>query len=92
MLYYDRIDVSEVINVNKTSESNKCEWNGYQRRSQNLKRVPQNFMKTFNVEYITLASNLMTSYTKINIASEKIMNYKVTSTSNHQCCQINAIV
>ena len=33
MLYYDRIDVSEVINVNKTSESKECEWNGYQKRS-----------------------------------------------------------
>ena len=30
----------------------------------------------------------MKSYRKINIASEKIINYRVTSPSNH-CCQIN---
>ena len=27
----------------------------------------------------------MTSYRKINITSEKIMNYRVISTSNHSC-------
>ena len=50
-------------------------------RSQNLKQVPQNFMKVFNVNDIT-QSRLMTSYRKIYIASEKIINYRVTSPSN----------
>ena len=64
-----------------------------QGRSQNLKQVPQNFMKTFNVGGVTLTSQLMTSYSKkINMASEKIINYEVTSPSNHRCCQINIIV
>ena len=31
-------------------------------------------MKTFNVDDITLAFQLMTSYRKINIACEKIIN------------------
>ena len=29
-------------------------------RSQNLKQVPQNFMKAFNVDDVTLTSELMT--------------------------------
>ena len=41
----------------------------------NFKQVPQ----------------IMASYSKTNIASEKIINYKVTSPSNH-CCQISVIV
>ena len=63
-----------------------------QRHSQNLKQVPQNCMKTFNVDEVTLISQLMTLYRKINIASEKIINYKVTFPSNHHCFQINVIV
>ena len=31
--------------------------------SQNLKQVPQKYMKTFNVDDVTLPSQLMTSYT-----------------------------
>ena len=58
---------------------------------QNLKQVPQNFMKTFNADDVTLAFQLMASYKKINIASEKIINYRVTSASNN-CCQISFIV
>ena len=61
----------------------------YQGPSQNLEVVPQNFMKTFNVEDVTLTSHLMTPYREINIASENIMNYRVTSPSNHHCCQID---
>ena len=61
-------------------------------RSQNLKQVPQNFMKTFNVDDVTLTSYLMISYRKINSASEKIINYKVTFPSNHHCFQINFVV
>ena len=60
----------------------------YQGRSQNLKHVPQNFIKTFNVDDVTVTYHLMTSYRKINIASEKIINYRVTSPSNDHCCQI----
>ena len=60
--------------------------------SENLKQVPQNFMKTFNVEYVTLTAHLMTSYKKINIASIKIINYRATSPDNHHYCQINIIV
>ena len=44
---------------------------------QNLKQVPQNFMKAFNVDDVTLTSQITTSYRKINIASEKIVNYRV---------------
>ena len=63
-----------------------------QGRSQNLKQVPQNFMRTFNVDNVTLAYQLMTLYRKFNIASEKIINNKMTSPSNHHCFQINIIV
>ena len=59
--------------------------------SQNLKQVPQNFMEAFNVDDVTLTFQLMTSYRKINIARENIVNYRVTSPSNH-CCQISFIV
>ena len=59
---------------------------------QNLKQTPENFLKTFNVEEVALTSHLMKTYREINIASEKIINYRVTSPSNHHCCQINIIV
>ena len=59
-----------------------------QGRSQNLKQVPQNFIKAFNIDDVKLTSQLMTSYKKINMASEKIINCRVTSPRNH-CCQIN---
>ena len=48
-----------------------------QGRRQNLKQVPQNFMKAFNVDDVTLTSQITTSHRKINIASEKIVNYRV---------------
>ena len=53
-----------------------------QGRSQNLKQVLQNFMKTFNVEDVALTSHLMTSYRKSNVASETMINDIVTSPSN----------
>ena len=59
-----------------------------QRRSQNLKQAPQNFVKVFNVDYVILTSQLMTSHNKFNISSE---NYRVTSPSNH-CCQISIMI
>ena len=49
----------------------------YQGHSQNLKQVPQNFTKNVCVDDVTLIFQLMTSYRKINIASEKIINYRV---------------
>ena len=42
-----------------------------------------NFMKVFNVNYFTLTSQLKMSCRKINIASEKVINYRATSPSNH---------
>ena len=48
-------------------------------------------MKAFNVDDITLTSQQMTSYKKINIASRKIVNYRVTFPSN-DCCQISFTV
>ena len=39
--------------------------NGSQRRSQILKQVPQSFMKAFNVDDVTLNSQIMTSCRKI---------------------------
>ena len=48
-------------------------------------------MKIFNIEEVTLTSHPITSYRKINITSEKIINYRVTFPSNHHCCQINII-
>ena len=48
-------------------------------------------MKTFDVEDVALKSHLMTSYRKINIASENI-NYRVTFPSIHHGCQIDIIV
>ena len=38
-------------------------------------------MNAFNVDVVTLASQLMASYRKIK--SEKKLNYRVTSLSNH---------
>ena len=40
-----------------------------------LKQVPQNFINVYKVDDVTLR--------KISIASEKIINYRVTSSSNH---------
>ena len=59
--------------------------------NQNLKQVSQNSMKAFHVNDVTLKFQVMASYRKINIASENIINYRVTSTIN-QCCQISVIV
>ena len=47
----------------------------YQGSRKNLKQVPQNFMKTFKVDDVELTSHLMTLFKKINITSEKIINY-----------------
>ena len=55
--------------------------------SQNLKQVPQNFMKVFYADVIMV----IMSYRKINIVSEKIINYRVTSPGSH-CCQIRTWV
>ena len=60
--------------------------NYFQGRRENLKHVPQNFSKVFNIDDVSLTWQLMASYRKINIASQKIVNYRVTSPSNH-CCQ-----
>ena len=54
-----------------------------QGRSQNLKQVPQSYMTAFNVDDVTLDSQIITSYRKIIIASEKIINYNVTSLNNY---------
>ena len=48
-------------------------------------------MKVFNVDHVTLTSKVMTSYWKINIASEKAINYRATFQSNN-CYQISIIV
>ena len=44
----------------------------FQGSSQNLKQVPEHFIEAFNVDAITLTYQLLTSYRKINIASENI--------------------
>ena len=75
---------SEFVNFVFTELTQEC--------CQNLKQVPQNFMKTFNVEDVTLTSHLMTPYRRITIASEKNKNYRVTSPSNHHYCKISIIV
>ena len=41
-----------------------------QKRSQNLKQVPQNFMKNFNIDDATMTSQLMASCRKINITQD----------------------
>ena len=49
-------------------------------------------MKAFSsVDDVTLTSQLMTSYNEINIASEKVVNYRVTFASNHSF-QISILV
>ena len=58
-----------------------------QGRSQNFKQVYPSFMKVFNIDDVTLTSQIKKSYRKINIANEKIINYRVTFPSIH-CCQI----
>ena len=54
-------------------------------------KISQNFMKAFSVDGVRLKPQLMAPYRKINIASEKIINYRVTYLSNH-CCQISITV
>ena len=54
-----------------------------QGHTENLKQIPQNFMKVFKVDDVSQRSHLMSSYRKINIASEKVINYRGTSLSNH---------
>ena len=61
----------------------------YQGHSQNLKQVPQNFTKNVCIDDVTLTFQLMTSYRKIHVAGKKIINYRVSSPSNHDYCQIN---
>ena len=56
-----------------------------QRHGKNFKEVPPNFMKDFNVDDVTLTSQLKASHRKINIKGEKMINYRVTSLSN-PCC------
>ena len=47
-----------------------------QGRSQKLKQVPQNFMKSFNIDDVTLTSQLRKSYRKINIKKDhKLQSY-----------------
>ena len=62
-----------------------------QGHSQNFKKVPQNFIKALNVDSVTPTTQPMASYRKINIESEKIINYRVISPSI-DCCQISFIV
>ena len=64
--------------------------NIFQGRSQNFNQVPQNFMKVFNVDNVTQISQIRKSCRKINIASEKIINYRITFPNNH-CCQIDTV-
>ena len=40
-------------------------------------------MTAFNVDDVTLTSQIITSYRKTIIASEKIINYNVTSLNNY---------
>ena len=56
-----------------------------QGHSQNQKQGHENFMQVFIVDDVTMTSQIMTSYWKISIASEKIINDRVTFPSNH-CC------
>ena len=42
MLYFDRIEVSEGVDVNKTSESNKCDVCHYWHFSNNFSRLQPN--------------------------------------------------
>ena len=51
-----------------------------QNNGNNLKQMPQNFMKVSHGDDVTLASKALTSYKKCNIASEKITNYRVIFT------------
>ena len=79
--------ISERLSKNSSDQEifNTAKVEYKQGRSENLKQVPQNLMKAFNADNVIMTSQLMTSYRKINIASEKIVNYRVTSPSNH-CC------
>ena len=47
-------------------------------------------MKVFNIGGVTMTSQIIKSSRKFNIASEKIINYRVNSLSNH-CCQIRIL-
>ena len=54
------------------------------------KKRKKKYIKVFNVDDVPLKSQIMTSYSKINMASKKIINYRVTFPSNH-FCQIHII-
>ena len=66
---------NHVFTEEKDNSSNKVAIVVDQGRSQNLKQGPQDFIKTFCVDDVTVTSQLMTPYRKINIASKKIINY-----------------
>ena len=57
-----------------------------------MKQVPQNFIKTFCVDDVTLTAPANDVIQEINIKNEKIKNYRVSPPNNHHCCQINIIV
>ena len=47
-------------------------------------------MKVYNIDDVTLRSQIMTTYRKVKIAIEKIIDYRVTSPSDH-CCEIRIL-
>ena len=49
------------------------------------KAKQKKYIKVFNVDNVTLKSQIMTSHRKINTTSKKIINYRVTSPSNNFC-------
>ena len=52
--------------------------------------ITSKFHEYVNIDDVILSSQVMTSYVNINVVSESIINYRVTSPSNH-CCQISIL-
>ena len=52
--------------------------------------ITSKFHEYVNIDDVILSSQVMTSYMNINVVSESIINYRVTSPSNH-CCQISIL-
>ena len=77
MLYYDRIDVSEGIHINKTSASNECDICHY--------RYFLNYSFKFQPNVCNRCHDLL--MTSINLSYIAILNMK----GSHYCCIISLI-
>ena len=70
--------------ISTLQSNNVCRWilRNYHR---DLTRIWNKYPKTLWKFFTLMSYRIIMSYRKINIVSEKIINYRVTSPSNHYC-------